>query len=130
MNTPTFTQKNILLIEDNEADQLLFKEVAQQILPDAIITCADDGQEAIELLEHTMPQPDIIFLDINMPVMNGYEFLQAYGQVIEERDIPTYILTSSQNERDTRLFSPYTYIRGHIVKSTNYENIFSVLKAL
>jgi CheY-like chemotaxis protein len=120
----------ILLIEDDTADQMLFNTIAKQAMPDAVITCAADGKEAISILENSETDPDIIFLDINMPRMNGHEFLEAYGEKIEQMNIPVHVLTSSQYEKDSVLFSPYKYVRGYHIKATDYSNIVTELLSL
>jgi CheY-like chemotaxis protein len=118
---------NILLIEDNESDQFLFKEIALQASPESTVTIADNGHDALEILEKDGLMPQIMFLDINMPQMNGYEFLKVYGDHIQEKKIPVYVLTSSTYERDRVRFSPFDFIEGFYIKSAGYDNIAEII---
>ena len=106
---------------------MLFRELASQISPNFEIICAYDGQEAIEYLETANSDPAVIFLDINMPRMNGHEFIEAYGQTISQRDIPVYVLTSSIYEKDRVMFSPYNCVTDFCLKAATYDNIAAIL---
>ncbi|MEO0443767.1 MAG: response regulator [Pseudomonadota bacterium] len=119
----------ILLIEDSNADQVLFCEIAKAISPRFSIACVDNGLEAIEYLEDADSDPIAVFLDINMPKMNGHELMQAYGNNFNDRNIPVYVLTSSSYDQDRVLFSPYN-IADYCLKSASYDNIRAILAAL
>jgi CheY-like chemotaxis protein len=127
INSPSSTGINILLIEDSKSDQFLFKEIALQTSPDSTVTIANNGHEALELLELEGLTPEIIFLDINMPQMNGYEFLKVYGGHIQEKKIPVYVLTSSTYERDRVHFTQFDFIEGFYLKSAGYDNIPEII---
>lgn len=90
----------VLLVEDNPADQLLAQEIILAARPEANITTIDDGEKAIDAVEHwsTINLPDIVFLDLNLPRINGHEVLEH----IRKRDpgIPVIVLTGSTSERD------------------------------
>ena len=66
---------SILLIDDDEDDHLYFKDAINSINPCLTIDTATNGKDAFDRLKESKTLPDIIFLDLNMPVMNGYEFL-------------------------------------------------------
>ncbi len=103
--------KTILLIDDDEATNFLNEmniqntEIAEQVV------IAWNGKEALEYLTNTgmyanngsnFPQPDLIFLDINMPVMDGWEFIKAYHALDENQKGKKVVvmLTTSINEDD------------------------------
>ncbi|MEX2230992.1 MAG: response regulator [Cyclobacteriaceae bacterium] len=66
----------IFYADDDEDDRYLFNEVIKRINPDIIIIEAEDGSDAVHILSQAQINlPDIIFLDINMPLLNGYETL-------------------------------------------------------
>jgi CheY-like chemotaxis protein len=76
---PTMVMKeplrNILLVDDDKDDQVLFKDALRTIAPVVICDVANNGKEALELLATRRNLPDLTFLDLNMPMMNGFEFL-------------------------------------------------------
>lgn len=86
---------NVLLVEDNKVNQLLAKTLVAKIVPNAQIWEANNGQEAVDL--YTRQQPDLILMDIQMPVMNGYEATQRIRELENDRhdhQIPIIALTA------------------------------------
>ena len=95
----------ILLVDDNEADNEFHRRaiLAAGVCNNIVIT--PSGTKALEylvLLDNTKPRPDIIFLDINMPGMNGFEFLEEYKQLDPslQGKIVVFMLTSSRGTGD------------------------------
>jgi len=95
--------RTFLLIDDDTDDRELFTEALAAV--DPIITCnqAIDGEEAFQKLQKGIEQPDIIFLDINLPVMNGWQFLRKLKNADRLKDIPVimYSTSSDQNDKET-----------------------------
>ncbi|QMW04457.1 PAS domain S-box protein [Spirosoma foliorum] len=82
----------LLLVEDNKINQLLAKTFVNKLIPNAQIIEAINGQEAVDnYIEH---QPDLILMDIQMPVMNGYEATQRIRALEQDRHIPIIALTA------------------------------------
>lgn len=75
----------ILLIDDDEATNFLHKYIIEKEQFANNVVCMKSGQEALNYLtskvDNNYPQPDLIFLDINMPGMNGWEFIEEYKQI-------------------------------------------------
>ena len=93
--------KRFLVIDDDRDDRELFSEALASVDPVIICEQATDGAEAFDrLLQQSIGQPDIIFLDINMPVMNGWQFLSKLKSVDAYKDIPVIIYSTSSNQRD------------------------------
>lgn len=102
----------ILLIDDDFATNFINKKIVQKSNIAKHIQVALNGKEAIDYLcskgefesQHEIsPQPDLIFLDINMPVMDGWEFIKKYKNLISEerkKKISIIMLTSSFNPAD------------------------------
>ncbi len=95
--------KYILLVDDDEDDQTIFMEALAEI--DTSIQCAKckNGFEAISYLETNVNNlPAVIFLDLNMPLMNGFEFLTGIKSRDQFKNIPIIIFTTSDNVADQK----------------------------
>lgn len=92
----------ILLIDDDEPTNYLNKLTLEQMGCTRHIRVAQSGQAALDYLRNSFPRPDLIFLDINMPAMDGWEFMEEYKKLPEEQkaDIVLIMLTTSLNPDD------------------------------
>ena len=106
-----------LVIEDEENDQLVAEHYLRRMEADVEILFAFDGLEAIEILRSRPERvPDLILLDINMPRMNGHEFLDAWF-VEEAADVPIVVmLTSSDQQTDRRRAFEFDNVKDYFVK--------------
>ncbi|CAN5398787.1 response regulator [soil metagenome] len=93
----------IFLIDDDEDDQLLFKEAIELINPSLQCETAGNGKIALEKLKVSTTLPDLIFLDLNMPIMNGYEFLTHIKMERKLSKVPICIYTTSNTNRDMKM---------------------------
>ena len=92
------TSKCILLIEDNKHDQFFFNQAIQQIEYASMYHVANNGREALDILDRSKALPDIIFTDINMPVMDGVECLSEIVKTPKIKDIPVVVLSSDTSK--------------------------------
>jgi CheY-like chemotaxis protein len=92
--------KNILLVDDDADDQFIFKDALSEINEQVQCITASNGLEALEILNSCNPRPTLIFLDLNMPLMNGFECLEQIQEKFKE--IPVVIFTTSDNPSDRR----------------------------
>jgi CheY-like chemotaxis protein len=90
--------KNLMLVDDDEDDQGFFLEVIQDHYPGVVCVTAGNGQEALNKLVGASLLPDIIFLDLNMPLMNGKQFLVEIKKHEGLKRIPIVILTTSSDQ--------------------------------
>lgn len=96
--------KKFLLTDDDKDDRELFSEALASIDPGIICQGAEHGRDALRILNSPgMLKPDIIFLDINMPVMNGWELLHTLKKDHTRHDIPVIIYTTSSEDRDKQI---------------------------
>lgn len=91
--------KRILLIDDDPDDQLFFRDAIQLMHPEMFCELASTCQEAFRQLEEP-PAPEFIFMDLNMPVMNGFDCLAYLKNQELYKWIPVIIFTTSKNLQD------------------------------
>ena len=128
------TQKlnKILLVDDNEADNYLHKLIISEAEVAESVVDQPDGKAALEYLEKGADQlpPDLIFLDINMPRMNGWEFLEAYAQVPDELQSAVVIvmLTTSVFSKDRERAERLPNFSGFLSKPLTEEDLLKVIQ--
>jgi len=114
----------ILLIEDDMIEVMkLNRTIATLELKHQIIE-ANNGEDALKILEDKNNLPDIILLDLNMPKLNGIEFLSILKNDDELRHIPTVILTTSNNQKDLKECFKIG-VSGYVLKPLKYEDYMS-----
>ena len=92
--------RNIFLVDDDTDDQLFFTDALKEIDSGIICTIANNGREALDKLKKSNPLPEILFLDLNMPFMNGYECLSYLKNETRLARIPVVIFTTSNDPKD------------------------------
>jgi CheY-like chemotaxis protein len=97
--------KNVLLVDDDSICNFLNKKTLQSTGRVKSVETVSNGQEAIRLfqsyLDRNRPFPDIVLLDINMPIMDGFEFLEAFNEMtLPGKGKIKVIIVSSSNDRD------------------------------
>jgi CheY-like chemotaxis protein len=118
---------NILLIEDDAIEVMKFNRVLSTLGLNHKIVEANNGEEALEILKIKETVPDIIILDLNMPKINGIEFLQILKNDSYLRYIPAIILTTSNNHKDV-LECYKIGIAGYVLKPLKYEDYVDRIK--
>lgn len=109
----------ILIVEDNEADQYLNELIISKMRPDVKVYKALDGQEALDVLNEHQDEIDLILLDINMPRMNGHDFLKNFSPN-NEREIPVVVmLTSSGQQEDREKAMAFNCVKDYLMKPFN-----------
>ncbi len=112
---------NILLIEDDAIEVMKFNRVLKNLESNHKIVEANNGEDALIILREKAIIPDIIVLDLNMPKINGIEFLTILKNDEVLKYIPAIILTTSDNHKD--LLECYKIgIAGYIIKPLKYED--------
>lgn len=115
--------RSILSVDDSDSYHFLAEFVIKQLNDKITVYKAYDGQEALDLLSQKVIKPDVILLDINMPGMNGHEFLAAYSQ-IHDKEIPIVaMLTSSDQIEDKENAAKYSFVKDYLVKPLQAEHL-------
>jgi CheY-like chemotaxis protein len=109
--------KTCLLIDDNYIDNFVTRKILEVSNFAETIIVVRSATEAIESLKNGAVTPDVIFLDIRMPLMSGFEFLEAYDKLsIGKKNIKIFMLSSSLDPLDIRKSLDNKYITQFIHK--------------
>jgi len=94
------TTLTLLIVDDDEDDKEMLKEVITEICEEVTCITVSNGQEAIQLLKKEDIRPDYIFLDLNMPRLNGFQCLKQLKNNAALSAIPVVIYTTSNTKED------------------------------
>ena len=92
--------KNIFLVDDDTDDQEFFVEAISGLKNISLSGIANNGRKALDLLNNCTLLPDFIFLDFNMPLMNGMECLREIKKLPRTKDIPVFMLSNAFEQAD------------------------------
>jgi CheY-like chemotaxis protein len=124
------SDKPILLVEDDEIDQMTVKRALKDIRVTNRLDIAGDGEQALKFLKNPETiMPGIILLDLNMPRMNGIEFLRVVKQDEQLKRIPVVVLTTSEEEQD-KIESFNLGVAGYMLKPVDYLQFVEVVRAI
>jgi len=120
-------KREVLVIEDNAADRFWLEHVLKLVAEEYSLSFVTDGQQAVDFLlkrgqYHDAPTPDVIFLDVHLPILDGIEVLR---QIPNARALPLCVLTSSEGEREA--FRQEFGIEGsnYVLKPATQESVVS-----
>jgi|SRR6185436_16390140 len=128
MTEKTDSPLRIWLVEDDEDDRIFFNEAVDEIKIPHEISCAKDCFEFFDMLDGS-PVPDVIFLDINLPLMDGKECLKQIKVNEKYKNVPVIIFTGSSAQTDI----DFVYEHGahyHVVKPYAHINYLASLKMI
>ncbi|MGJ8550426.1 response regulator [Winogradskyella wichelsiae] len=117
----------IYLADDDETDRMLFQEAFNNIISDIEVLCFDNGVTLMDnLLNETKPLPQAIYLDLNMPLMNGIECLNDIKNEVKLQDIPIFIYSSMI---DISVIDELQKYRAnlYLVKPNSFNKLVSIL---
>lgn len=125
----------ICVIDDDDIYQFTIKRTIQSTNLAKEILSFNDAEEALEyfgtLTEVTDSLPDILFVDINMPLMNGWEFLEAF-QTIKykfQKDIKIFMSSSSIDSRDMEKAQEYECVSDYLIKPMTIDKLKDILQS-
>ncbi len=119
----------ILFIEDDAIEVIKFNRVLKTLGLNHVIIAAENGEDALEVLKEKETIPDVVILDLNMPKLNGIDFLKTLKNDAVLKYIPAIILTTSNNHTD--ILQCYKIgIAGYILKPLKYEEYLDRIEKL
>jgi CheY-like chemotaxis protein len=120
----------ILLVEDDHVDILTIKRALKEIAVANPIVTRENGEDALAYLrDPASSRPCIILLDLNMPIMNGLEFLQQAKHDEQFRSIPVIVLTTSEEQHD-KVNSFNLGVAGYMAKPVDYRRFVDMMRSI
>ncbi len=136
MQTPLHNSRpaEILLVDDNEVDVLLTREGFKRAKLVVNMHCVENGEQCMAFLRKegpyaAVPTPDLILLDLHMPIMNGQEVLTALAADKDLQHLPVVVLTSSAEEQAILRMNKLR-CSSYIVKPADFEQLLHVVHGI
>ncbi len=125
-----FADKPILLVEDDRVDVMTVRRALNDIRVSNPLVTLENGEEALKYLRNPeSKKPCIILLDLNMPIMNGIEFLQVVKHDEILKRIPVVVLTTSEEQQD-KVNSFDLGVAGYMAKPVDYRRFVEVMRTI
>ena len=125
---------NLLVIDDDDINIFIIKKIVEKTGFAVNMVAKTNGQLAIDYLKEIAgdPQqfPHLILVDINMPVLNGWEFIEAYENMNINKAVDMYMLSSSVYENDIEKAKTYKVVKGFISKPLSIDRLIELFRAV
>jgi CheY-like chemotaxis protein len=125
--------KQIMLVDDDPNDNYFHQREIKKVITDITIIEKSSGLDALDYLQSNRRNsemlPDLIFLDINMPAIDGWEFLEAYDKLDQEikKGVIIIMLSTSGNPDDILKATKYSSVSDYITKPLTKEIMESII---
>jgi CheY-like chemotaxis protein len=124
------SNKPILVVEDDQVDVMTIKRALKEIHVNNEVVNKENGEDALAWLRDAAnDKPCLILLDLNMPVMNGIEFLQVIKQDAQLRRYPVVVLTTSEEQQD-KVNSFNLGVAGYMAKPVDYRQFVDMMRSI
>ena len=124
------TNKPILLVEDDQVDKMTVVRALKEIHVTNPLVHRENGEDAVNYLQDPAnDRPCIILLDLNMPIMNGIEFLKTIKNDGNLKRIPVVVLTTSEEQQD-KVNSFDLGVAGYMAKPVDYRQFVEVMRSI
>jgi len=124
---------NLLVIDDDDINIFIIKKIVEKTGYNVDMTAKTNGQLAIDYLKEIIDTPNfpnLILIDINMPILNGWEFIEAYELLGNTHKVDMYMLSSSVYENDIEKAKSYKTVKGFISKPLSIDRLIELLKGI
>ena len=122
------TERPLLLAEDDEVDVLTVRRALRELEIDNELVVVGDGEAALDVLRGGL-RPALVLLDLNMPRMNGLEFLRVAREESLLATTPVVVLTTSRQDQDI-VEGFHLAVAGYMVKPVDYRKFLEMMQAI
>ncbi len=125
---------NLLVIDDDDINIFIIKKIVEKADLNINMVSKGNDQQAIayikDLIANQEQFPNLMLIDINMPIMNGWEFIEAYQMLNVQQNVDMYILSSSVYENDIEKTKSYPLVKGFISKPLSIDRLKELVNAI
>ncbi len=113
--------KTIALVDDEEVFHWITKQFIEKLDESIQIISFYNGREALDHLKSGQHIPDVLMVDLNMPVVNGWIFLNEFSELNLDQDITIYVVSSSIDPEDQKRAQSYAHVTSFVSKPLSME---------
>jgi len=131
--SPSDRSIKVMLLDDDEVNNFICSSIIQKSIPESRVISFLNGKQGLDYLESLLGKndynlPDLIFVDINMPVMNGWEFLDRYKKIANRfnKKIVLMMLTASMSDKDVKKAKTYEIVDDYLTKPLRQDELTKV----
>lgn len=122
-------KRRITVIDDSELDTYVFKKLSDQLHFDVEFSFKNNSETYVSQLEEKLEElPSDIFLDLRMPVLNGFEFLERLNQIEGADQVKVHIFTSSNLDSDKERAFAFSQVKSYLVKPISPEDMIGAIE--
>lgn len=125
---------SVLLVDDDNINNFINERLIKKLSFTENISVVTNGQEALDFINQKIKSkaalPELILLDINMPVMDGFEFIEQYRNIPDKGKTNIIVLTTSTNDKDLHRVSDAKEVSGFINKPLTEEKLKNAISKL
>ncbi|WP_256003799.1 MULTISPECIES: response regulator [Pedobacter] len=125
---------HLLAIDDDDINIFIIKKILEKTGFEVSFSSSSNGQEAFDYLSGLISSgstfPQLILVDINMPVLNGWDFLSAYEKLDAPKNVHIYMLSSSVYENDIEKAKSFRTVKGFISKPLSIDRLSELLRLI
>ncbi len=122
----------IMIVDNDQVNSFVLKNIITRNYGGAEISLFPDGADALNHLEELSDRgadfPDVILLDIYMPILNGFEFLERYSQRFHHKPSNIFAMSNSLSKEDQQRAHGFDVVKGFITKPLIYNNIQFIIE--
>jgi CheY-like chemotaxis protein len=120
--------KKIMLVDDSPAFNFLSRTLLKQFKVECAVVEALNGKAALDYLSLNPEWPEVILLDLNMPVMDGFQFLDEFQKMEKNgRQTEIFVLTSSNRDEDKVRSTNYSAVSAYFDKPLSFSHVQTIL---
>jgi CheY-like chemotaxis protein len=123
---------SLMIVDNDQVNSFVLKNVIKRNYPDAHVEMFADGEQALNRLSSIHhdegPFPDVVLLDLYMPILNGFDFLEMYSEKFSHKKTLIFAMSNSLSKEDQQRANDFKVVKGFITKPLMYNNLQFIIE--